>query len=191
MNENTCTASAASASYMRIIGGLIKEYTDEGDIVYDPLSGSGTHLYVAKKLNRRPIGVDIDPQYKNTELNVQVGDSSKTKLPSNKFDMVITSCNPWKNTTSDSKEAAENLPTEKEYKRMIDAIAKDASRTLSKGRYFVNIAADDSEFIRFLTSVLGRYMKFIGVKKIVCSEPVVNYSKPNILCVMLFRKESK
>lgn len=38
---------------------FIKAFTDEGDIVYDPFSGSGTTCAVAKRLNRNYIGSEI------------------------------------------------------------------------------------------------------------------------------------
>ncbi len=42
---------------------LIKLYSFPNDIVLDPFVGSGTTCVVADKLNRRWIGIDIDPGY--------------------------------------------------------------------------------------------------------------------------------
>jgi len=43
---------------------LISRATNnEGDIVFDPFNGSGTTTAVAKKLNRRFIGIEISPEY--------------------------------------------------------------------------------------------------------------------------------
>lgn len=41
----------------------IKLYTDPGDLVFDPFSGSGTTCLAAKILNRKWIGTDIDENY--------------------------------------------------------------------------------------------------------------------------------
>jgi len=42
---------------------IIKASTNEGDIVLDPFSGTFTTSYVAKKLNRKSIGIEIDEDY--------------------------------------------------------------------------------------------------------------------------------
>lgn len=41
---------------------LILKYTQEGDLVLDPVVGGGTTLIEAKLLNRNAIGIDINPQ---------------------------------------------------------------------------------------------------------------------------------
>lgn len=43
---------------------LILMTTNEGDIVLDPFIGAGTTALAAKRLGRKFIGIDIDPQYK-------------------------------------------------------------------------------------------------------------------------------
>jgi len=42
---------------------IIKASSNEGDIVLDPFSGTFTTSYVAKKLNRKSIGIEIDETY--------------------------------------------------------------------------------------------------------------------------------
>lgn len=42
---------------------LIRIYTNEGDTVLDPFCGSGQTLKACKKLNRKFIGIDIDPKW--------------------------------------------------------------------------------------------------------------------------------
>ncbi len=42
---------------------LMKAFSNEGDLVYDPFIGSGTTAIVAEKLNRNYIGSEISPEY--------------------------------------------------------------------------------------------------------------------------------
>lgn len=48
---------------IRLLERIIKASTNEGDIVLDPFSGTFTTSYVAKKLNRKSIGIEIDEDY--------------------------------------------------------------------------------------------------------------------------------
>ena len=41
----------------------IKAGTKEGDVVLDPFMGSGTTAYVAQKLSRKWIGIELNPEY--------------------------------------------------------------------------------------------------------------------------------
>lgn len=47
----------------KLIAKLILASSREGDFVFDPFMGSGTTCVVAKKLNRRFLGVDINSEY--------------------------------------------------------------------------------------------------------------------------------
>ena len=44
-----------------VIWQLLERYTREGDVVLDPMCGSGTTLDVASELKRKPIGFDLAP----------------------------------------------------------------------------------------------------------------------------------
>ena len=44
---------------------LILDNSNEGDIVFDPCTGSGSHLLVAKENNRQWIGVELNREYYN------------------------------------------------------------------------------------------------------------------------------
>jgi len=46
-----------------LIERMVLASTDEGDLVLDPFSGSGTTLRVCQQLNRRGIGIEINPEY--------------------------------------------------------------------------------------------------------------------------------
>jgi len=47
----------------QLLGRIIRVSSNEGNLVLDPFSGSGTTLAVAKKLNRKWLGFDLSEQY--------------------------------------------------------------------------------------------------------------------------------
>ena len=54
---------------LKIIKNLIINSSKEGDIVLDCFSGSGTTCVACKELNRRFIGIEIDPEYHKISLD--------------------------------------------------------------------------------------------------------------------------
>lgn len=42
---------------------FIKLFTQENDVVLDPFLGSGTTMFVAKRMNRNSIGIELHPEY--------------------------------------------------------------------------------------------------------------------------------
>jgi len=47
----------------KLIEELILDNTNENDMVFDPCAGSGTHLLVAKQLNRNYLGTELSKEY--------------------------------------------------------------------------------------------------------------------------------
>ncbi len=47
----------------QLLGRIIRACSDEGALVLDPFAGSGTTLAVAKKLDRRHLGIELSKQY--------------------------------------------------------------------------------------------------------------------------------
>lgn len=48
-----------------LLEDLIKDNSNEGEIIFDPCCGSGSHCYIAKKLNRRYMGIELNKEYFN------------------------------------------------------------------------------------------------------------------------------
>ena len=47
----------------KLLEELILDNSNEGDIIFDPCSGSGSHLYVAKNNNRRYLGCELQKEW--------------------------------------------------------------------------------------------------------------------------------
>ncbi len=52
----------------QLVKKIIENFTNEGEIIYDPFMGTGTTAYVAKKMNRKYIGSEIGENYYNFSI---------------------------------------------------------------------------------------------------------------------------
>lgn len=68
-----------------VIYNLVQRYTTPGDLVVDPMCGSGTTIDVCKEENRRVIGYDISP----VRPDIIQNDSRNIPLEDNSVDMVF------------------------------------------------------------------------------------------------------
>ena len=68
-----------------VIWQLLSRYTREGDVVVDPMCGSGTTLDVCRDLKRRGMGFDLNPQREEIQRN----DSRKLPLEKESVDFVF------------------------------------------------------------------------------------------------------
>ncbi len=68
-----------------VIWNLLQRYTKEGDLVVDPMCGSGTTIDVAKELRRKVIGYDISP----VRPDIIQNDARKIPLDDKSVDMVF------------------------------------------------------------------------------------------------------
>lgn len=68
-----------------LIWNLVWRYTEPGDLVVDPMCGSGTTIDVCREEGRRVIGYDIAP----VRPDIIQNDSRKIPLPDNSVDMVF------------------------------------------------------------------------------------------------------
>ncbi len=58
-----------------VVSGIITEFTEENDLIFDPMFGSGTTIIEASKLKRRAIGCDINPiAYKLCNISLEKWD---------------------------------------------------------------------------------------------------------------------
>ena len=68
-----------------IIYNMIQRYTDPGDLVLDPMCGSGTTIDVCREEDREVIGMDISP----TRDDISKNDARKIPLDDESVDMVF------------------------------------------------------------------------------------------------------
>ena len=75
----------AGATPSWVIWQLLMRYTREGDLVVDPMCGSGTTLDVARDLDRRGLGYDLSP----SRPDIFRADARKMPLEDGKADFVF------------------------------------------------------------------------------------------------------
>ena len=68
-----------------IVYNMIQRYTEPGDVVLDPMCGSGTTIDVCREENREVIGMDISP----TRSDIIKNDARKIPLDNDSVDMVF------------------------------------------------------------------------------------------------------
>src|SRR3989344_4798967 len=93
-----------------VIWNLLQRYTKEGDLVVDPMCGSGTTIDVAKELKREVIGYDINV----TRPEIIKNDSRKIPLADNSVDFVFID-SPYSDNInySDNKECIGKISCDK------------------------------------------------------------------------------
>ena len=76
MPENTDHPTQKSE---KLYAKLVLASSKEGDVVFDPFLGSGTASVVAKKLNRKYCGIELNEEYSMwAEKRLEMADSDKT-----------------------------------------------------------------------------------------------------------------
>jgi len=84
-DESQGNKDYAGATPAYIIWNLLQRYTKPGDLVVDPMAGSGTTLDVARELGRKALGYDVHPSRKDI-FNV---DARKLPLEDAEADFVF------------------------------------------------------------------------------------------------------
>jgi ParB/RepB/Spo0J family partition protein len=128
----------------QIVEQCIWRLTNEGDLVVDPMAGSGTTLDVCRRFNRKSIGYDINPP-KNRQDIIQ-NNSQKIPLDSNFVDMIFIHPPYW-NIAYYTK-AEENLPdlsrakSPNEFMAMLEQVFQECYRVLKPNKFLCVLLGD-------------------------------------------------
>jgi len=115
-----------------IIWNLVQRYTKPGDLVVDPMAGSGTTIDVCQEEGRRVIGYDINPQHPEVIKN----DSRHIPLEDNSVDMVFIDSPYGDNVRySDEPEDIGRISAEDErFYEELEKVANEIFRILKPGK---------------------------------------------------------
>jgi DNA modification methylase len=111
-----------------IIWNLLQRYTKKGDLVVDPMCGSGTTIDVCKEEGRRVNGYDIAPRRRDIIKN----DARKIPLEDNSVDFVFVD-SPYSDNIkySNDPKCIGRISCEKdEFFSVLDMVAKEIHRIL-------------------------------------------------------------
>lgn len=150
-----------------IIWNLVQRYTKEGDLVIDPMCGSGTTVDVCAEENRRGLGFDIVP-YRD---DIKQADARNLPVDNEIADFVFIdspySDNIKYNGHPDNigKISCENPVFFEE----LEKVAKEAHRILKIGKYMAWLIGDQEKKKKLvptgfkLYSILERYFKPVDI----------------------------
>jgi DNA modification methylase len=162
---------------------LIDRYTKPGELVCDPMLGSGTTLVECKLLGRNGIGVDINPDaamvsmnrldfqyhpiddvYVEPKLEVHVGDARKLDLIVDEtIDLVLThppyaGIVPYSNGRVSGDLSALRFP---DFFQAIGQVASECFRILKPGRYCAILIGDTRKHRHYIPIHIGVLAKFL------------------------------
>lgn len=123
-----------------IIWNLLERYTKPGDLVVDPMCGSGTTLDVARDLERRALGYDVSP----TRPDIFRVDARKLPVENEKADFVFVDP-PYSTHVdySDSPHCIGKLDAaEPGYYEAMELAIREMHRILRPGRYMALYVSD-------------------------------------------------
>lgn len=152
-----------------VIWNLLQRYTKPGDLVVDPMCGSGTTIDVAKELNRRVIGYDIAPYRDDIIQN----DARHIPLEDNSVDFVFID-SPYSDNIkySDHPACIGRISCEKEeFFEELERVVKEIHRILKPGKAMAWLIGDQwikKKFTPVGFNLYQRLSKYFETVDIVC-----------------------
>lgn len=160
-----------------IIYNMVWRYTDTGDLVVDPMAGSGTTIDVCKEEKREVIGYDISPGRSDVIQN----DAREIPLEDNSVDMVFIDSPYGDNIRySDHPQNIGNISSEsEEFYDELEKVMKESHRILKEGKVLGWLIGDQWVRNRFTPvglEVYKRLYKYFEPVDIVCVSRRGQYS---------------
>jgi len=152
-----------------IIWNLVQRYTKPGDLVVDPMAGSGTTIEVCKEEDRQVIGYDISPAHPEVIQN----DARKIPLPDNSVDMVFID-SPYSDNIrySDHPDCIGKISCEEErFFDELEKVAREIDRILKPGKVMAWLIGDQWVKKRFTPvgfHLYNRLCKYFETVDVVC-----------------------
>jgi len=151
-----------------IIWNLIQRYTKPGDLVVDPMAGSGTTIDVCKEEGRQAIGYDIAPAHPEVIQN----DARNIPLPNDSVDMVFID-SPYSDNIkySDHPDCIGKISCEDErFFEELEKVAAEIHRILKPGKVMAWLIGDQWVKKRFTPvgfKLYGRLCKYFETVDVV------------------------
>ena len=151
-----------------IIWNLIQRYTKEGDLIIDPMCGSGTTIDVCKEENRNVLGFDIVPY--RTDI-IKQADARKLPLNDRIADFVFID-SPYSDNIkyNDHPDNIGNISCENpKFFSELKKVAKEINRILKPWKYIAWLIGDQAKKKKLvpvgfkLYSILEKYFKPIDI----------------------------
>jgi SAM-dependent methyltransferase len=154
-----------------IIWNLVQRYTQPGDLVVDPMAGSGTTIDVCKEEGRKVIGYDLAPRHPE----VVCGDARHVPLEDNYVDMIFID-SPYSDNVrySDHPDCIGRISCEDErFFHELESVAIEMRRILKPGKVMAWLIGDQWVKKKFTP---------VGFK---LYERLCNYFEPiDIICIV-------
>jgi DNA modification methylase len=163
-----------------IIWNLIERYTKPGDLVIDPMAGSGTTIDVCEEEGRKVIGYDISPAHPKVIEN----DSRKIPLEDNSVDMVFVDSSYVLRSMPHLKQAdiGRISPEDPEYYEELEKVGYEIYRILKPGKTAAWLIGDEVIREKFVPMGFSVYLMLVGK---------IEFELVDIICVAVKPQKSK